>query len=344
MSTSIEVKTDANEVAAAEMSKAHPLVSVVVEGYNELNDLGTANDTLDALANQQYPLNLIEVILVGTSAQVEVWEKQFSDTQFSAVKPFAYDGIGYYEFKNLCLNVASGQVFAFTDSDVTPRSEWIKSGVEEIQKGAAAVVGPSLFQNEEWGPDTMLMRVAASVSWGFVVGEDKGRGCLIAANMLSHNVIFSADTFREFQFTTDYGRTCSPALLYKTLIHSNRKVAFNPKQQAAHSFTWKWWLFQYHYRLGYEIYRLRRLDASYPNQWISKTKILEPVVTLMWHVLLDLPRWLRFSKALNENPLRRWASFPLLVILSLIAHSSEMVGMYATLANPEKMRQWAESA
>ncbi|MDJ0691882.1 MAG: glycosyltransferase [Xenococcaceae cyanobacterium MO_188.B32] len=327
-----------------EMTKKYPLVSVVIEGYNELHDLGTTKDTLDALAKQDYPLNLIEVILVGTSAQVDVWETQFSNTQFYAVKPFAADGINYYELKNICVNVSSGQIFAFTDSDVTPRKEWIKSGVEKIQEGADAVVGPSLFGNDALGADSVLMRVAASIAWGFVIGKDKNTNNLIAANILSHNAIFNADSFRKFQFDANYGRTCSAVLLYKALIKSKRKVALSFSQQTVHSFSWNWWIFQYHRRIGYEVYQLRRLDDYYPNKWISKTKLLEPPLTLIWHVLLDIPRWLRFSKALNESYLRRWSSLPVVVILSVIARSSEMLGMYATLAHPEEMKQWAENA
>ena len=327
-----------------EMKTEYPIVSVVIEGYNELLDLGTAKDTLAALANQDYPANCIEVILVGTSAQVDKWKTQFSNTQFYGVKPFAADGINYYELKNICVNIASGQVFAFTDSDVTPRKGWISSGVEKIKQGADAVVGPSLFGNNKFHADNVLMRVAASIAWGFVIGENKNTNSLIASNMLSHNVIFNADSFRQFQFDANYGRTCSAVLLYKTLIKSNCKVALSPNQQTIHSFSWNWWIFQYHRRIGYEVYKLRRLDDSYPNKWISKTKLLEPLLTLMWHVLLDIPRWSRFSKALNESFLRRWLSFPVVVSLSLIARSSEMLGMYATLANPEKMRQWAENA
>ncbi len=322
----------------------YPLVSVVIEGYNELHDLGTAQDTLDALENQNYPLHRIEIILIGTSSQVEAWKTKFSDTQFYAVKPFAADGVNYYELKNICVNIASGQVFAFTDSDVTPGTEWIKSGVDKIQEGADAVVGPSLFGNNRFGADNVLMRAAASIAWGFVVGEDKSTKCLIASNMLSHNVIFNADSFRHFQFDANYGRTCSAVLLYKTLVKANRKVALSPGQQTVHSFSWGWWIFQYHRRIGYEVYQLRRLDDTYPNKWISQVPLLEPLLTLGWHMLLDMPKWLRFSRALNESSLRRWSSLPIVIVFSFIARSSEMLGMYTTLANPEKMKQWAENS
>jgi hypothetical protein len=88
---------------------------------------------------------------------------------------------------------------------------------------------------------------------------------------------------------------------------------------------------------------LRRLDKKYPNQWIARMKILEPVMTLMWHIGLDVRRWFRVGRLLEINPLRRVLVFPVLVGMSSLAHTVEMLGMYSTMVSPEGMRKWAES-
>ena len=47
------------------MPRERPLVSVVVEGYNESLSLGRASAAIDALLEQDFPLEQVEVILVG---------------------------------------------------------------------------------------------------------------------------------------------------------------------------------------------------------------------------------------------------------------------------------------
>ena len=50
-----------------------PLVSVVVEGYNEVKLATSVTDVLDDLANQDYPLDRVELILVGNAEQYREW-------------------------------------------------------------------------------------------------------------------------------------------------------------------------------------------------------------------------------------------------------------------------------
>ena len=88
---------------------------------------------------------------------------------------------------------------------------------------------------------------------------------------------------------------------------------------------------------------LRRLDDQYLNQWIARTKIFEPVMTMMWHILLDVPRWFRVSRLLDIHPVRRIMLLPLVVALSCVARTAEMAGMYSTMLAPNVMRRWAES-
>jgi len=71
-------------------------------------------------------------------------------------------------------------------------------------------------------------------------------------------------------------------------------------------------------------------------------KILEPLVTMAWHMLLDIPRWSRFSRVLQISLPRRLLLLPVVVLMSFGARACEMAGMYATLLAPEAMKRWAE--
>lgn len=322
-----------------------PLVSVVIEGYNESRSLGTAVETLEALQRQNFPLDQVEVVLVGSSAQTDEWNKLHSLwTPFHSVKVTAIDSANYFDLKNNGAKQVSGEIIAFVDSDARPAPDWIASIVESIRGGADMVVGPSLFRTSRLKPDMWLMQAAASISWGFVIGKGKDRRDFAAVNCVSHNVAYRADVFRLYQFRTDLGRTCSPTLLRTALAKDGRKIALHPQQQVAHIFfSWRWWLMMLHFRYGYEVHLLRRLDKTYPNQWIARTKMFEPLVTMAWHVLLDVPRWLRVSRLLGLPPGRRLAIVPVVIVLSVAARGAEMIGMYSTILAPNAMKRWAEA-
>jgi len=329
----------------SEKTSNQPVISVVVEGYNETRDLGTAEDTLAAIEAQDFTIDKIEVILVGSTEQADHWKTIYTDnTKFHSVKVFPQNGTHYYQLKNGGAEIATGDIIAFTDSDVRPRPTWVSAIVKGIEDGADVVVGPSLFRQEGGlSPDSPIMRVAAAVTWGWIIGERRQGPTPEARGFMDHNVAMRTSVFRAHKYRTEFGRIIASPLLYRAFVNAGLKVAVQPGQQAAHHFTWRYWLICLEFRYGNEVFRLRRLDRDYPNQWITKTGIFEPLVTMGWHMLLDIPKWFRFARLLGTSFPYRLACLPLLVLMSAVARSAEMVGMYATMFAPKKMRQWAEN-
>ncbi len=327
------------------IEKLNPIVSIVLEGYNQSRGLGEADDTLDALKQQDYPLDHLEIILVGSHDQVEAWENAYRDAApFKAIKTVACDGAHYYQLKNEGANLATGDIIAFTDSDVRPRPTWVRAIIDGIEAGADVTVGPSLFRKEgRFHPDSILMRMAATITWGWIFGKSREDGLPNARGFMDHNVAMRTEVFRKHQYRVDFGRVIASPLLYRSLVNAGYKVAVQPKQQAAHHFSWRYWFVSLEYRYGFEVYCLRRLDKDYPNQWITKTGYLEPIVSWFWHVLLDMPKWFRFNRVLGTGKIYATLWFPVFVLSSMLAHTFEMAGMYATIFAPEKTRKWAET-
>ena len=110
-----------------------------------------------------------------------------------------------------------------------------------------------------------------------------------------------------------------------------------------HVFNIKWWLTKLPVRFGYEVFRLRRLDPRLPHHWVRKLAWLEPLFVGAWHFLLDIPQWRRYAVARRIPSGRQLLYFPLIVVLSMLARSTEIYGMYATILNPDRMEQFALS-
>jgi glycosyltransferase involved in cell wall biosynthesis len=320
------------------------VISVVLEGYNQ-SRRGDAGDTLHALARQDYPLDLIEIILVGSSEQVAAWRTEVANTfGFKDIKFVACDNAHYYQMKNAGAKHATGEIVAFTDSDVRPRPGWARAIVTGIENGADVTVGPSLFRQENGlEPDSVLMRMAATITWGWILGRRQGSSIPAARGFQDHNVGMRTEIFRDHQYREEFGRILASPLLFRSLANSGKKVVVCPDQQAEHHFTWRYWLIGLEFRYGHEVFRLRRLDQDYPNQWISRTGPLEPLVTLAWHVLLDMPKWFRFNSVLKTSIAYTTFWFPFFVIFSTVAHLSEMLGIYSTMLAPAATRKWAET-
>jgi glycosyltransferase involved in cell wall biosynthesis len=327
--------------------RPRPLTCVVIEGYNESKEQGVADDTMAALAGQDYPLDRVHVVLVGSDDQVREWREKFArGSPFASVVFVEAEGASYYELKNRGARaVPEAEVIAFTDSDVRPARRWLSSIVGAIEAGADVSAGLSRFRDRAGrGPDDPLLLAAAAVTYGWVVGRPGPDGRPRAQGFLAHNVGFRAGVFHDHPYRTDLGRTCSSDLLFHDLIAGGRRIDLQPEQRAAHYFAWGWWLRTFHYRVGYEVYTQRRESVHDPSRWVARTSVFEPVVTMAWHFLADQPRWFRHARLLGVGPIRRVALFPAVVALSAVARGAEMVGMYSTLLAPRAMRRWAEKS
>jgi Glycosyl transferase family 2 len=325
-------------------SSALPVVSVVVEGYNELQLATSVTDVLAGLEAQDYPLERVELILVGSEAQYREWT-HITSGRFAQVVTLEAEGAGYYELKNRGAARARGEIVAFIDSDVHPEPGWLSAIVAAIGAGADATAGLSSFWNRSgWSIPQALLDAAASVSFGHVVGKRSRSGPHPAAGIVAHNMAIRAELFRSHPFRTDeMTRNCGVGLLYRDLRATGARVDLVPGQRVRHSFSPGWFVYPFHVRVGFEEHALRRAGPAARGSTLRRTGPLEPLLTAVLCAVVDLRSWVRFSRALGSSPTRRWASWPLVALSSALARGAGMVGGYAAMLRPERARAWAEA-
>jgi glycosyltransferase involved in cell wall biosynthesis len=315
-------------------------VSVVVEGYNESLDIGCLDETIEALSSQTYSLSEVELILVGSRAQIEAWQDRFADLPFHSVRFLSAEGSHYYELKNRGARLARAPIVALTDSDVAPDPDWLRALVDGVSGGRSATAGVSLFRGTEgqrfWQP---LLDAASSISWGFMIGPVNGGP---ARGFLSHNLGCRANLFAEGGYRDDLGRTCAGSFLFADWRDSGVNVWFDPRQRVAHAFNLRWWVTRLHVRFGHEVYRLRRINSRQDKRWVRFLGPLEPLATFGWHVVLDLPQWWKFGRLLGHSSVSRALHLPLVLGLSVAARGGEMAGMYMTMFAPRAAQRFAQ--
>lgn len=323
-------------------AEKHVSISIIIEGYNSQQKLGEVSDLVEALIPQATGVSDVELVLVGSRTQLEGWlQSRPEQGGFDAVQYVEAPDAHYYELKNLGARASRGSILAFLDSDVVPLPGWLQAARQAFTDPAVqAVAGVSLFRSPSGTPRpySPLLFCAAAISWGFVVP----RGKTAETNaFLSHNFLIRRDLFATYSFRTDLGRTLAGSFLQRMLQDNDVNIRFVADLRVAHNFDMGWWLAGLHRRFGHEVFLLRRQLPGYPGSWLRSFRWLEPLLYWPYAVVLDLPRWWRFSGWTGTPFWRRLALVPLVPFLSLLSRGSEMLGMYATILRPDFMRDWA---
>lgn len=323
------------------------LVSVIVEGYNEVQIGTSVDDTIRGLLEQDYPLDRIEVLLIGsTDEQSALWSSFGSkELPFHRVLPVDARGMPYYALKNRGAQLARGEVLAFTDSDVIPEPTWVSSIADAIARGADATAGVSRMRHiGRIAPPPIINDVVSSICFGHTVADDPHRDLADARALVAHNLGVRAETFRTYCFdTTQYGRNVGPLQLFEDLRTGGANVSFVPGQRARHSYTlFTWFIFPFQTRVGYEEHVGRRAVPTTHTRWLMRTGPMEPILTALLCVGWDVKAFLRFSRAERFGALGTTLRIPVLLALSLTARTSGMLGGFGGMVAPERMKAWAE--
>lgn len=108
------------------MNGNQPFVSVIIPVLNDPLRLQTC---LQALAQQTYPPERYEIIVVdnGSDEHIEPIILQFDRAQ-STLEPKRSS----YAARNRGIQLAKGDILAFTDADCIPTNDWLATGVERL--------------------------------------------------------------------------------------------------------------------------------------------------------------------------------------------------------------------
>lgn len=101
-------------------------VSVIIPVYNDNQSLKIC---LQALAQQTYPKESYEIIVVDNNSQEHVSDVTCA---FEQVRLVHESQPGSYIARNQGLSVATGDIIAFTDADCIPTPQWLEQGVATL--------------------------------------------------------------------------------------------------------------------------------------------------------------------------------------------------------------------
>ncbi len=207
------------------MKKDTPLVSIIIPVYNDVERL---KKCLAALEKQTYPQDLYEIIVVDNASDESIAEVVNGYHQASTI----YEAQpGSYAARNKGISIAKGEIFAFTDSDCIPTSDWIENGVTALKKN----------------PDH-------SIIGGRIKLFFRDPSCLTAVELYEDLTAFP----QQLHIERDNFTTTANLFTYKTIFDKVGK--FNHKLKSGGDREWC----QLAYQQGYDIKYVEKVIVFHP--------------------------------------------------------------------------------
>ena len=149
-------------------------VSVIIPCYNEV---ATIQPLLDALYNQTYPRNAMEVVISdgdstdGTQTAIERWQTAHPDLQVTVlIKPSQ----GIPAALNFALKAARGTIIVRLDAHSKPNPEYVARSVETLEAGKAENVG-GVWDIQPGNKGWIARSIAAAAGHPIGVGDARYR-------------------------------------------------------------------------------------------------------------------------------------------------------------------------
>ena len=207
-----------------------PLVTVVVVTYNSA---ATVGETLSSLADQTYPDECYEVLVVDGGSTDDT--ESLAETYGATFDVVAGGTIG--ACRNRGIDLAEGDYVAFTDSDCAVPGTWLRSHVDRIAETEAHVVGVG-GPNRPFPSDPPFAKLVGSLQ-----GTTFGSGGSPQSHAIDRvrevrsvaccNVIYDAAVFEEHRFDGEIN-VGEDAEFHFRLSEAGYRFLFDPTIAVSH--------------------------------------------------------------------------------------------------------------
>lgn len=204
----------------------YPFVSVIIPTYRDWPQLERC---VNALRSQTYPRNRYEVIVINNDPNSEHPTDNFED-----VVLLSEHKVGSYAARNKGLQYSKGPVIAFTDSDCTPKDNWISEGIIYLEDNPdISFVGGRVELT--YVSDRKTAIEIYEKAFAFPQHEiNRGRNYSVTANMFAHKSAFKHVGLFDENLFSGGDREWGLRATYKGLIigYADSAVVFHPARSS----------------------------------------------------------------------------------------------------------------
>lgn len=269
---------------------ASPLVSVIIPVWDHGAWLG---ECLDGLSAQTYPRDRLEVIIVDNGPSEEVRARV---DHHPAVRFVVETESGAYRARNRGIQVARGEVLAFTDADCIPSPQWLEEGVRGLGVADRVGVVAGMVEVVPRDPERLSLAERYELSLGFPQ-EDFVRRSHFGATC---NLFTTAEVMRAVGPFDGRLRSAGDLEWGRRVHASGRQTVFVPEARVRH---------RARTTIGQLIHRARRVAAG-----VLLVERVRPWRTVRDQLLLILPQPRQIRRILT-SPYGNGAATRMLMVL-----------------------------
>jgi glycosyltransferase involved in cell wall biosynthesis len=202
----------------------YPQVTVIVPVKNAEK---TIDKLLDALLQQDYPPNKLQVIIVDNGSgdgTPEIIKK------YPFIMEYETGIASSYAARNKGLSAANGGIIAFTDSDCLPKADWIRKGVETLLDANADMAGGKVSFILSDPPSAAEMIDSIT----YMQNEDniKNKRTAVTANLFVRKNLFEkVGLFAEASSGEDFNWTRKATQKGFSLVYAPEAIIYHPARK-----------------------------------------------------------------------------------------------------------------
>jgi len=248
-----------------EQTKSLPSISVIVPAYNAQ---GSIAKLLDSLLAQDYPKQLLEIIIVDNNS---------TDQTGEIVKGYPVTLLreksiqSSYAARNKAIKNAKGQIFAFTDTDCIADGQWLKEGVNALISQQADIAGGKVeFSFSQTKTDAEIWD---SLTYLQMESKIKNEQTAATANLFVRSSIFQTiGLFPHVKSGGDAQWTKKATSADHSLIYAEKAIVTHPARQLKQ-------LLKKRFRTGtgYTHIRLKTNPISHELPYLTFRAIFVPI-------------------------------------------------------------------
>lgn len=270
---------------------AAPTVTVVVPVKN---DEARLRGCLEALGQQSYPADLVEILVVDNGSEPPVAEGLGPP----GTKLLREGRSGSYAARNRALAVARGEVVAFTDADCRPRADWLRAGVDVLLREEADYVVGRIEVVAASSRPTLMERYERAEAFPQERYAKHGFGA--TANLLvrrrAFDIVGVFDPALRSGGDREWGRKAAEAGLLS--VYAASAVVQHPARRTVGEL-------------------IEKLDRVIRGQWQAHGGLRWAARSARTHVALAVKAWGRAMRRLPTDPLDALAVMGVVVLVRI---------------------------
>ncbi len=301
-------------------SNVLPSVSLIVPMRNEEKNV---KDCVHSLVKQDYPKNLLEIIIVDDNSEdktgdlLEQLASQFPNLKIIHRREKPGQGNKKAALKR-AIAESSGEILLFTDADCRPSEKWVRATIGFFDAETGMVIGFSPWL----GNNSLLHKImhTDSLAAGFVSAGTTGLNAPVTCT--GRNIAYRRAVFDEVNgFTTIEKSVSGDDDLFLQIVRkkTNWKIRYANIPESVvlsrHNFKWRDFLKQKQRhlsagkfyspvsQLGYGVFHISNLFlwTAPLIAFFFRENIFLPLVLLMTKILADRLAIARVEKLFNQN-------------------------------------------